>query len=114
MIPLNKENTTQSGSQRDSDAGSNGFPSQTTAELESRHILRQLRTRVSMLDTSATGSAAPQSLTTASEAYCSPRQRLYLQQIMLCKMLACKSTTDFYTFGQLLGQGSFAKVRSMA
>jgi hypothetical protein len=29
---------------------------------------------------------------------------------MLCKVLSWRSTTDFYTFGQLLGQGSFAKV----
>jgi hypothetical protein len=115
MIPLNKENTTQSGShsQKDSEVGSGGYLSQSTTELESRHILRQLRTRISALDTANLHNSrhVPPPLTQGSEEHCSPRQRLYLQQVMLCKMLSWRSTTDFYTFGKLLGQGSFAKVR---
>ena len=113
IIPLNKENTTQSGSQRDSDVASGGFMSQSTTELESRHILRQLRQRISSLDSSSSRDPRlqiPLPLTRDSESQCSPRHRLYLQQIMLCKMLGGRSTTDFYTFGKLLGQGSFAKV----
>lgn len=65
MIPLNREVPTPHGSQRTgsyasngeiaSENGSNGFPSQTTAELESRHILRQLRTRVGLMGGDSNG-----------------------------------------------------------
>lgn len=87
------------------------FPPDSSSAVES--IFQQIRNEVLELDSSNAEHARriPDALIQGLEDRCNPETRFYLQQLMLCKPLKWRSTTDFYEFGEVLGQGSYAKVR---
>lgn len=75
------------------------------------NVIRHIKSRLHNMEVSGRRMHYPVHLCRAAEELCPPKERYYLQNILLNESLDGRSTTDFYVFGKVLGQGSFAKVR---